>query len=147
MDSNIANGIMSAICFLSIIFAIAMYIIYRYVINNKEIDSSTLQYGKSDNPNIGSFNGCGGKFYGHTPTTDGYITTDWLIFFFVPVIPYGSYEIINETGSFGNKTYQFRKLKSLYIPQVLTIGSIGWIICISIILVVILGGISGSFSE
>lgn len=41
-------------------------------------------------------NGLGTSYYGHRPLADGsVITTKWFIFFFVPIVPLGSFRVLD----------------------------------------------------
>lgn len=65
--------------------------------------------------------GAGTKFYGQTPTPDAqaYISTKWLMFMMVPVIPVGSYLITEEhPGGHPDARYSMKLLDKLDWAQV-----------------------------
>jgi hypothetical protein len=46
-----------------------------------------------------TFNGTGTRYYGRRKLPDGtVITTKWVVCFFVPIVPLGSYRVIDEGG-------------------------------------------------
>ncbi|MDR1792608.1 MAG: hypothetical protein LBR36_04100 [Bacteroidales bacterium] len=57
-----------------------------------------------------SFNGFGTTLYGHADKrSDGsYVATKWIIIFFVPIIPLGSYRIFSKEGNFFSFHKEYR---------------------------------------
>lgn len=97
---------------------------------------------KLDTSEIGSWNGIGWTLYGKDQVgSDGsYITTKWFIFFFLPLIPLGSYRVLvgeSEPTALGVRTsYQMVKVE-FNTKQVLKTYLVGWAIGAGIILVLV----------
>lgn len=76
--------------------------------------------------------GTGTHFYGHIPTSSGYIATKWVTIAFLPVLPVCSYEIYGSQESLRYfldvhaTSYWMRPLKGLEMSQVVRIGAIGY---------------------
>ena len=65
--------------------------------------------------------GAGTKFFGHSPSPDlrGYISTKWLVFVLIPIIPVRSYQIIEEyPGGQHNERLVMKPLEKLDWAQV-----------------------------
>jgi hypothetical protein len=66
-----------------------------------------------------TFNGIGTRYYGRRKLSDGtIITTKWVVFLFVPIVPLGSYKVIGEGDHasvgipfFGLAYFSSRRLK------------------------------------
>jgi cyclophilin family peptidyl-prolyl cis-trans isomerase len=80
------------------------------------------------NPKFSTVNGWGNKLYGHKATAKGYIATEWVVAFYIPLYPKKSYEVLGQTGSGGRKNYRLKALPRLYLPQVIMSGGIVWLI-------------------
>jgi hypothetical protein len=92
-----------------------------------------------NSPKFSTFNGWGNMLYGHKPTPRGYVATEWVVVFYIPVIPVKSYEVLGETGSWGRKSYRLNELPELCRPQMIMTGLIGWSIMLFVILAIITG--------
>jgi hypothetical protein len=79
---------------------------------------------------MSTFNGIGTKLYGsmeHGP--DGsYITTKWIVIFYLPIIPIGSYRVIEE-GSSNYIIYNSQQYRSMKVPlhKKQIIKTYGWV--------------------
>jgi len=97
---------------------------------------------KLDTNDLSSWNGIGLTLYGKDQIeSDGsYIATKWFIFFFLPLIPIGSYHVIagdSRTTALGVSTpYQMVKTK-FNTKQALKTYLTGWLIGIGIILIIV----------
>jgi cyclophilin family peptidyl-prolyl cis-trans isomerase len=85
------------------------------------------------NPKFSTSLGWGNKLYGHKPTAKGYIATEWVVAFYIPVYPKKSYEVLGESGSEGRKNYRLKTLPKLYLPQVILSGTIGWLVILFVL--------------
>jgi len=92
---------------------------------------------------MGSFNGFGTNFFGHSKVEhdESYVATEFIIVFFLPVFPLGSYRIYNSEiaensrsffGSSKNTKYRLKKIK-LDLLQVFEVYAIVYGIIGSII--------------
>jgi len=65
---------------------------------------------------MSTFNGIGTKFYGSTDYgTDGsYVTTNWVVIFYLPIIPIESFRVLEE-GSTNYIIYDSQNYKAIKI--------------------------------
>jgi hypothetical protein len=76
-----------------------------------------------------TFNGCGTILYGEKPVEGGHISTKWIVFFYIPLLPVRSYIVSYESQESWNKsTYDLVPLPGLgfYWPQVIKTTLIVW---------------------
>ncbi len=78
-----------------------------------------------------TINGCGTKYYGRRDQeSDGsYITTEWIVFLFLPVIPIGSYRVQLLKSALMSSEYhiwrvplQWRQILNVYLADALLLG-------------------------
>lgn len=68
-------------------------------------------------------NGCGTTLYGKTvvPGQEGYVATRWFCLLWTPIVPLGSYIVLDESGTdlfiWSNKSYRLIPIGSLYKPH------------------------------
>ncbi len=64
-----------------------------------------------------TFNGIGTKYYGSRVLPDGtYITTKWIVFIYVPIIPIGSVRVLNASAPRGFFVYSSQSLSVQKVP-------------------------------
>lgn len=78
-----------------------------------------------------TINGCGTEYYGRRDQeSDGsYITTEWIVFLFLPLMPIGSYrvqllksEMMNSEYSVWKVPLQWRQILNVYLADMLLLG-------------------------
>jgi hypothetical protein len=92
-----------------------------------------------------SVNGIGTTLYGRrevNPVDSSYIATKWLIFFFLPLVPLGSYRIIKAKQKFFSAQWPQYQMTSipLHRPQVFTTYTAVWGTIIVLIIIAVLVG-------
>jgi hypothetical protein len=83
-----------------------------------------------------TLNGIGTRFQGTRWLPDGtYITTEWFVFFFVPLIPLRSVRVLEASAAWGGIGYTGQSLKIQPVPldKGMVLRVYGWIV----------GGIAG----
>jgi hypothetical protein len=89
----------------------------------------------------GCLNGVGTRLYGKRTTVNGYISTKWIVFMYIPLFPVAAYEVFHEENlkSYSESTLiYYRMLPGFCLRQMLLTLLIGWSIITAIILAIII---------
>ncbi len=70
---------------------------------------------------MSTINGIGTTFYGRARLEAGYITTKWIVIFYIPIIPLSSYVVYGESNDWwlfvSTTNYRLAKLPAIYRPH------------------------------
>jgi len=89
-----------------------------------------------------SLNGSGTRYYGTKYLPDGtYITTKWLVFLYVPVIPLRSVRVLKEDETYGSLMASSQKLSVQMVPLDLemVLRTYAWVMWAAVVLGILYG--------
>lgn len=95
-----------------------------------------------------TINGVGTQYQGTRWLPDGtYITTKWFVFIFVPIIPLGSYRVLDASARYGSTALSGQSLRLQKVP--LDVGMVMRVYAVMATVIIALIGIQklGSFME
>jgi hypothetical protein len=88
---------------------------------------------------MSTYNGFGTKMFGRSETSEGYISTKWLVALFIPLVPVRSYHVFQEWVRANRTTYEMVPLEEIAWDQVNeTIQEKMWVYGIAVFVIIAL---------
>ena len=111
----------SAVILICRYFVLNRKLLQPYMVKPEDIDQS------DHSPSLYLINGCGTRFVGHFRDIESiYVTYQFLCFFYVPIIPIGSYWVRKHSDNgyqvFGGAKWKFLEIIAIYFQWY------GWIV-------------------